>query len=306
MKKLLLLIIWLSYYKASSQQDSLQSNIITYDDKVATSISLQNFSDSFYYRFTYETKEYETLFTPNTKQRLVANINYKLININLGFTPHFLKTNDLKSKNLNFGIRFKQKQWVQSINFVKQKGFFAKIEDENFYVPKLSTLKIGGTTSYVFNKKYSLGSLFNENEWQKKSAGSFIPNFSFYYTKLRDRDIDSRSEIFTLSLAPSYYYNFIIFKKFLISTGVLFGAGINITDSEVYTIYELTTNIKIGYNSERFFTYIVTNSNNYFEDSQQFQNSYITTKISIGYRFNPPKKAKNLYNDALKHSPIKL
>lgn len=61
----------------------------------------------------------------------------------------------------------------------KTKRFFCKIEDENFYVPKLSTLKIGGTTSYVFNKKYSLGSLFNENEWQKKVQVALFLTFLF-------------------------------------------------------------------------------------------------------------------------------
>jgi hypothetical protein len=46
----------------------------------------------------------------------------------------------------------------------------------------LRTLKVGGITSYIFSKKFSYHAIVSQREKQLKSAGSFMPNFLFYYT----------------------------------------------------------------------------------------------------------------------------
>src|SRR5690606_11683156 len=104
--------------------------------------------------------------------------------------------------------------------FVKQKGFFTEfLDDKSLYLPSFRSIKVGGTTSYVFNDKFSFSALFNQNQWQIKSAGSFVPNFSFFYTSLINKDdkADFNLQMYSFSLTPSYYYTWVINQKVFLS-----------------------------------------------------------------------------------------
>jgi hypothetical protein len=54
-----------------------------------------------------------------------------------------------------------------------------------------------------------------------KSAGSFIPNFIFYYTDydLKAEGLDSDIYSYDMAIAPAYYYNFVPSKNLLFSAG---------------------------------------------------------------------------------------
>ncbi|UUV22773.1 DUF4421 domain-containing protein [Paenimyroides aestuarii] len=302
-------LIWFCLFllfslRVVAQNDTLNTYAVSYDEKVVSSITYQNNSNSFLINYQDEEGGYAASFTPNTQQKIVAGLSYKLIDISIGFTPNFLKTDasKLESNNFNLGFRFNYKKWYQSVTFINQKGFFLEYNDsEKFYLPRFRSTKLGGTTSYVFNDKFSFKTLFNQNQWQQKSAGSFIPNFSVYYTNLTSKDTSDHLhiDIYTFSLAPSYYYNWVIHENFLISGGLLVGAGVNVASNEAIIMYEVSTNIKLGYNTDAFFAYFGLNSTNFFQEENQnrFFDSFAEFKLAAGYRFDPPKKVKKTYDD---------
>ncbi|WCM43423.1 DUF4421 domain-containing protein [Flavobacterium sp. CBA20B-1] len=289
-----------------AQNDTLNTYAVSYDEKVVASITYQNSSNSFLINYQDIEGNYQANFTPNTQQKLVVGLSYKLIDLSIGFTPNFLKTDasKLESNNFNLGFRFNYKKWYQSLTFINQKGFFVDYNNyERFYMPRFRSTKLGGTTSYVFNDKFSYKTIFNQNQWQQKSAGSFVPNFSVYYTNLTSKDTNEHLhiDIYTFSLAPSYYYNWVIHEKFLISGGLLVGAGINIAEKKARALYEISTNIRLGYNTNDFFAYLGINSTNFFEKESQGEifDSFAELKLAAGYRFDPPKKVKKTYDDII-------
>lgn len=306
-------IICFSCQGIFAQQDTLQPYAVSYEEKMTASFTYQNSSNAFFMAYEDTEGTYKAQFIPNTKQRLVAGLSYKFIDISIGFTPNFMKTDasKLASNNFNLGFRFNYKKWYQSLTFINQKGFFVDYNAyERFYLPRFRSTKIGGTTSYVFNEKFSYKTLFNQNQWQRKSAGSFVPNISIYYTNITSKEKGAafHVDIYTFSVAPSYYYNWVISQNFLVSAGLLAGAGVNVVDKEVAALYEVSANIKLGYNNDSFFTYLGINSTSFFqqEKTSQFYDSFADVKLSLGYRFNPPKKFKKLYDTATRKIGLEL
>ncbi|UYW00932.1 DUF4421 domain-containing protein [Flavobacterium agricola] len=291
-----------------AQQDTAQTYITTFKEKLVTSISVESNNDSFYisYKDDAATDASRIKFSPNSQMRLVGNVSYKILNFSFGFTPSFLKTNkELESsKDIRFSTRFSFKKWQQSITIIKQKGFLLDFKDPSkYFFPELQSLKIGRTTSYVFNDKFSYKTLFNYNEWQKKSAGSFIANLAIYYTNLKSYDSNNpiNSEIYSATISPAYYYNLVINKRFLIGGGASLGAGLTSMDGEVNVLSELSMNAKMGYNHKNFFSFFSYSGTSFFlnHTNESYNNSFEFLKLEIGYRFDPPKKLKKIYHKIL-------
>ena len=297
-------ILCLSVQCAFSQKDTLNTYMISYKEKVITSVSLQNESNSFTVIEQDGNKSTNYELFPNLKQHITFGLTYKLLDVSFGYTPWFMKTNTskYKSDNFNFSTRFNYKNWYQSVYFRKQKGFFTDYEDKTqVYVPTLRSIKVGGTVSYVLNKNFSYSALFNQNEWQIKSAGSLVVTASVFYTNLMNKGYrdDLTIEMYSISLAPAYYYTWVINKKIFLSGGLGLGAGIKIDQSKTAPLGELVFNTKLGYNTTQFYSYIELNGTDYFynQNATQINDTFISSKIAVGYRFNPPKKVKKVYND---------
>lgn len=298
----------------SSQNDTLNNYFISYDEMIITSISIEEINDTFYIGYKDHLERYKAELTPNFERKLNFNFTYKIIDFAIGYTPNFLKSNKAqnRSRNFNFAFRLNHKQWSQSFMYLNQRGFYLDLDNtiEHFYFPQFRSTKVGGTTSYIFNKKYSYQTLFNPNEWQSKSTGSFILHFTGYYSKLESekKEDELNINIYSITTSPSYYYNFVINKKVLIGAGLNLGIGVNIVDNVVDPLIELATNIKIGYNTDTFFSSIGYNGTSLaFENRREnYNNTFNAIKFEIGYRFKPPKKAKKIYEDALNLIPIKL
>ncbi len=176
---------------------------------------------------------------PNDKTYLGASFLFRSIEVDLGYAPNFLAENKDNEDSRLFTLNFRMflGKWMQTLDLYSQKGFFATDGNNTLLLPELSTLKIGGTTGYIFNNRFSFRAIGFQNEWQKKSAGSFIPRFSFYYTKinLHDESPESPTNSFDTALGPGYYYNWVIKKHFILSVGATVGFGINITSSAFTT-----------------------------------------------------------------------
>jgi hypothetical protein len=189
---------------------------------------------------------------------------------------------------------------MQTISFINQKGFYVDEGDVNFALPKMRSTKIGGVTSYIFNPNFSFKTIANQKQWQTKSSGSFIPNFAIFYTNLdlNDGPPSTQSDILEMTVSPSYYYNFVISNKFLISTGLAVGGGISNVDSDISGIFESNASLKMGYNTDSFYTFLNLNYFAFVQNSEakiQLNDNVSTLNFTLGYRFVPPKKVKEVF-----------
>jgi hypothetical protein len=91
----------------------------------------------------------------------------------------------------------------------------------------------------------------------------------------------------------------VINQQFLVSGGVALGGGLNIIDKDVASILEWSSSLKIGYNTDSFFSFINLNYMDFAQQSDaniQLDDQILTFKITAGYRFDPPKKINELYD----------
>lgn len=308
-----IILICFCNQRSYSQKDTLSPYMVSYGEKVIVSASFQNNADSFNLKQEIDGKKQTFEFYPNIKNKITFGITYKLIDISFGYTPWFFKSNadKYKASNFNFGTRFNHKKWYQSLSIIKQKGFFTQFSDnQGLYLPSFRSIKVGGTTSYVLNENFSFSALFNQNQWQIRSAGSFVPNFSFYYTSFENKDdkSDLNLELYSLSFTPSYYYTWVINRKVFLSGGLGVGAGIDIHNKKTSALCEIIFNSKLGYNQDSFYSYIEVNNTNFIfnENRARLDETSLNALIAVGFRFGPPKKAKKLYDEGLKLIPFKL
>lgn len=301
--KLIYIVFFGGVFGCFAQKDSLQNPYFkSYDDKVTASTYYLDTSNNFQIGFDFEGQKKYLDLNPNRREQLGVSLSYKFIDVSFGFAPKFFDVNkdNSNSKLFSFNTRFYYKKWMQSFTFINQKGFYAIDDEVSVDFPRMRSTKIGGTTSYIFNDKFSYKTLVNQNEWQTKSSGSFIPTFSFYYTNLNlnNEPNSSNADIYVFSLAPSYFYNFVISDRVLIGTGIAFGAGINDIDGDVSALYQLDLNLKLAYNTDRFFAYASLNTLNFLQSDTaeaRLNDNISTLKFSIGYRFDPPNKVKEVY-----------
>jgi len=301
--KLIYLLFLGSIFGCYAQKDSLQNPYFkSYNEKITFSAYYLDTSNSFQIASDVQDPKIFLNLIPNRREQIGFNLNYKIIDVTFGFAPKFLSGNkgDSRSKNFNFNTRFYYKKWMQSFTFINQKGFYISEDNITAQLPDMRTTKIGGSTSYIFNDKFSFKTLVSQNEWQIRSSGSFIPSFSFYYTNLDLNTPDSSpGDMYVFTLAPSYFYNFVISDRVLIGTGIAVGAGINNMDGDTSALYEADVNLKLAYNKDRFFAFASLNAVSFAQDENvdpRLDDHIVTLKFSIGYRFDPPKKVKEVYD----------
>lgn len=302
--KLVYVVFFGSILGCFAQNDTLRNPYFkSYDDKVTAGFYYLDTSNNFQIGFDSDGQKKYVALNPNRREQLGVSVSYKFVDISFGFAPKFFSENkdNSNSKLFSFNTRFYLKKWMQSFTFIHQKGFYAGEEKVQVAFPHMRTTKIGGSTSYIFNDNFSYKTLVNQNEWQTKSSGSFIPTFSFYYTNinLKDTPDSSNGEFYVFSIAPSYFYNFVISDRVLIGTGIAVGAGISTIDKVTSGLAEIDFNLKLAYNRDRFFGFVSLNTTNFLQggDAEARLNDNISTlKLSLGYRFDPPKKVKEVYD----------
>ena len=296
--KIVLFFSILCISQLANAQDSAYKE--AFPDKITFRLSLQSTSNNFTLRD--KITRAKTEFIPNDKSYLGLSVLFRFLEVDFGYAPNFLSENkdNEDSKLITFNIRTFFGQFMQTVDFYKQKGFFIRTQNLTLPIDDLKTIKIGGTSSYIFNRDFSFRAIGFQNEWQKESAGSFIPGISYYYTKFKLEDPVLENQLehsFKLAVGPGYYYNWVFDENFLISAGGTGGLGFNLSKSHGETsltgLAQLIFRMTGGYNSESFFSGVNINTqllthtsadNLILDDSISFLEFY------IGYRFDAPKK----------------
>jgi len=176
------------------------------------------------------------------------------------------------------------------------------------------------STSYIFNPNFSLKSITSFTEWQKESAGSFIPTMIYDYKRisLESASLNAKQSEYDVSLGIGYFYNFIIHKRFYIAPnlttalGVKFinykteESGIQEEEKDNYFLTTLNGGLKFGYNADRILFGLSLNFNASFYNESKYKmvsNDGSFGLLYFGYRFDAPKfisKPVNTMNDKLK------
>jgi hypothetical protein len=275
----------------------------SYDDNVIASLYYLDVSNNFQINYPNSDGTKTTLdLIPNRREQIGVSVSYKFADISYGFSPQFFDANkdNGNSKLFNISTRFVVKQWMQTISFINQTGFYAVQGVTTVPFTDLRSTKIGGVTSYIFNPNFSFKTIANQKQWQTKSSGSFIPNFAIFYTNLdlNDGSPNTQSDILEMTLSPSYYYNFVINNRVLLSAGLAIGGGISNIDSDISGIFESSASFKLGYNTDSFFSFLNVNYIAFIQNSDarvQLNDNVSSLNITLGYRFEPPKKVKEVF-----------
>jgi len=251
----------------------------------------------------------------NKQDHIGASIAFRSIVLSYSFAPNFISENrdNKDSKLFNLNLRAFFGQWMQTIDFYQQKGFFLEIPDANIseYFLEIKSLKIGGSTSYILNKNFSYRAIVTQDEKQLVSAGSFIPSLVYYYSKydIIQGNVDDDYFSYDLAFAPSYIYNWVIGKNLLVSAGGSAGIGVNHSETNDESLTSLLTELNfkgsIVYDKNNIYlgahySYLVLNHN--VDRSSYIKDNIPYFQLFIGYRFNAPKfalKAADDVNDEL-------
>lgn len=292
----------------AQENTSSNSHFKTYDDKVITSLYYLDVSNNFQIVSSNLDGTTTTLdLIPNRREQIGMSVSYKMIDVSYGFSPQFFDVNkdNGNSKLFNIGTRFIVKQWMQTLSFINQKGFYVNEGAITVPLPDFRSTKIGGVTSYIFNPNFSFKTIANQKQWQTKSSGSFIPNFAFFYTNLdlNNGSPDAESNLFEMTLSPSYFYNFVINNRVLVSAGLSIGGGISNMDSDISGILESSASLKVGYNRDSFFSFLNVNYIAFIQNNDalvKLNDAVGTFNFTVGYRFDPPKKVKEVYDKSAK------
>lgn len=299
----ILVLIFLSL-NVYSQNDSLRNTYYKeFNDKI--SVQLFGLSTSNSFNINYKDENFNVDLIPNQRNTIGLSAKYNFLSLSFGFAPHFFAENkDNKgSKMFSFNTDFILKRFVQHFYFYYQKGIYGNSSDNiEFYFENLKTIKVGGGTSYLFNKDFSYNALNFQNAQQTKSVGTLATTLNYYYTLLdgrKEANLDGKFSSFNFSIGPTYIYNWIIFKKFVIAPEIYLGyGGSRYKDDEEkdwVAFYEGNLSFTIGYNSDTFYTGLKSKTillNYNAENNINLGDKITYLNIFLGYRFDAPKFLK--------------
>ena len=300
-----------------SQENSSFSDA-SYFETMRTKLNLKIGLDNDIETYEFDDGDFKYSVRPNKNLRMIIGVNHKFLNLKVGFSPKFFESDDSSKKGstnvFKIALTIFIKKWVQAFDYSNITGYYIEdISDIDFslsektdyiILPDMKTLKIRGSTSYNFNDKFSLRSILNQSEIQRKSAGSFIPSLAYEYFKISGESSIQKLQSVNLILAATYFYTFVIKENWYFNLGAGPGMGVafnkllNEDDEEKTTdwsnavIFNVGSHLGFGYSSESFFGGISYNWSATTQDKYsvvKFDNVGGVFKVFIGYRFKSPK-----------------
>lgn len=307
-----------------SQNDSINVETLSYDDKVILRFNLDTNIDN--YVISSKDLSVKPRLELNNQINTTFGLDYKIISATISFSPHFFpgNNNDLKGKSTftRYDFRFFPKNIIQTLSYKNSKGFYIsntqdyvsnwqKGKDPYLTFPNLRIQSFGGSTSYIFNNNFSLKGIYYQKEWQTRSSGSFVPSLNYEYVIFSDEQNSIRTKEYqlNLNLDAGYYYNYLLTKNINIAPFIYAGAGKKWSDSRDditknerekgnYFTQNFGGGIHLGYNNDRFFFGSKFNysGSHYKDDDTNIINNNFYVLLFFGYRLNPPAKVKKIYD----------
>jgi len=295
------------------------TSIVSYSDKLIIKLNSSTEADTYLYTDLQTGDRLD--IRPNTELRLFLSVDYEFIGASLAFASGWMNSETdrrLKGKSSlsDYRFHFFLGRWVQAIHYRHVKGYYVqntgdfapgwrKGTDPYIVFPGLGYNTYGMSTAYVFNDRFSYRNVLYQTEWQKQSAGSFIPRLSYDYNRfsLVDEDIVSIEHNINLRVSPSYYYTWVVQKHWFLTATMAPSLGVRFTTSretqagafskekDTYVTRFLEGGLQLGYSSERIL--FGANLNAYVnwlkkKNKESVENDQYYGVLYFGYRFDPP------------------
>jgi hypothetical protein len=233
-------------------------------------------------------------YRPNNKLLLGVGVNHGILGLNIGINFPFVNQDDDlygETKYYDFTMRIFAPRFNTTIYLQNYRGFYLRntkdmipgwLEGDPYYRRgDLRSRTVGLEVNYIFNSsRFSYRAAVLQNEWQKKSAGSFLLGGSlFYNANIGDSSIVpsqlyygfffndlkfDRSANFSTGPTVGFAYTVVIKRHFFI-LGSINGSGnigftqLQLVDNEDKLksglVFGLRSEIlfSTGYNSERWY-----------------------------------------------------
>ncbi len=300
------------------------------DHTLNIKLELDNEGESFLY--TQKNNRYN--IEPNINTRVAISTNYRFLSLKIGFVPKAFANIDADKKGETKMFKIQAdifvKNWIQNFEYMKVQGYYIKdfnpiipIPPMNDFVilPELKTLSISGSTSYKYNDYFSLKSILNQTEIQRKSTGSTISSLEYGYFKMSDKTQNFDLRSFDLVLNTGFVYTHVINHKLYASLGGIPGLGIEfnkleteVEDKKVTTkdnnfVFHLNAQMGLGYNSKSFYAgsylkgIVAARGKESLVGFNTFRGVF---QIYVGYRFKAPKFMKDGFDWMEDQSPVQL
>ena len=271
----------------------------------------------------------ELTLKPNLSLRYALVLSYKFLSVRIGIRPKISdEKKEEKGDSDTFRLRFQLlfDNWNHVLEYNSDHGYYVTNtesitgEKSKNYIqlPDLTSHVFFGTSSYKFNKNYSLRAIESQTEIQSKSAGSLMPGFNYTYYSLtgtdRIKDPDGENIYrdyyndfngINLSLGLAYYYTFVLKKYWFVNAYVVPSAGIDFYKTKIHGPDGISNNsfsdgflalnygFGGGYNGKKIF--FGADFKNRFTN-EKFSSSKLriipsndTFSVYFGYRFKAPK-----------------
>ena len=235
----------------------------------------------------------DLIYHPNSALILGFGFNYGILGLNIGFNLPFINNDDAKygkTSYLDLQTHIYFRPFILDVYAQIYRGYH--LTEPNDWItdwpskdtfptrPDISSISFGLNGHYIFNhKKFSYRAPFLQNEWQKKSAGSFLLGGNMFYvdtkgdssfipkedTSFFEGTHFSQSRIANIGVNAGYAQTFVVKQHFFLTLSLV--GGLSGGGSWIYTSEEdeldrsgftvagnISGRVALGYNSRRFFT----------------------------------------------------
>ena len=233
-------------------------------------------------------------YNVNNKIMLGFGANYSVFGLNIAFNLPFNERDYDRygeTEYIDLQSHLYLRKYVVDFYLQRYKGFYLNNANEvveNWLVvdsfpkrPDIRIIDAGLGVQYIFNsKKFSYRAAYIQNEWQKRSAGSFILGASIFYAMVKgDSSLipntvtppdfaggskyDKSTQI-SLGINAGYTYTLVVWKKVFLVMGLSVGPALGSTSVQETDVYDplksgVTINLNavgrssLGYNSDKFY-----------------------------------------------------
>ena len=324
---LLLMITPLFFCIAQNSKEVDSTRIVSYADKFVVKINVDTQTDIYTVRNNQNGSE--LIIVPNNNYRVFLSLDYEFLGVSIGFSPTFFPGNnddDFRGESSfsDFKFRAVLGQWIQGFQMSTIKGYYVENSgdflpgwteglDPYLQIPDLTSKTFGMSTSYSFNPNFSFRNILYQTEWQKKSAGSFIPALFYSYDRLSYSlgDEQLKEDAFPIRLSLAYFYTAVIEENWFISWNLAPSLGVRFanstlesndmisTENNTATSYSLEGGFQVGYASKKiiFGSGFSFNFNGYNEDElNTIGNDKAYGLVYFGYRLDAPGFISKTYD----------
>ncbi|RYY57347.1 MAG: DUF4421 domain-containing protein [Chitinophagaceae bacterium] len=265
-------------------------------------------------------------YSPNNPFALGVGATYGIATLNIGIGLPFFTDKDLKgkTKTLDLQSHIYARKWVVDLYGQFYKGYYlnprgkAALPNDYYIRPDMKVQLIGASAYHIFNSsRFSYRAGFLQNEWQKKSAGSFLLGGEIYAGKIQSDSalgpstIDNQfstlgiSRVSFVEFGPGagYAHTFVYRQNWFLTASATVNADISFNKEKVSAGKEKQTAINpnftlrgvAGYNSDTWSATVSWVENNLNTNGSNQREYLVRTgnfRVTVAKRFRPGRQLK--------------